>query len=49
MEGFDPLRMPYLPNPMTLDSVTAEDYLSSLPVGMPEPVGLYDTGDFASG
>ena len=49
MEGFDPLRMPYLPNPMTLDGVTGGDFLNPLPVGMQEPVGLYDTGDFGGG
>lgn len=45
MEGFDPMQLPYLASPMSLDNVSTGDYLGSLPVG----AGLFDTGDFGSG
>ena len=48
MEGFDPMGLPYLASPMSLDNTGAADYLASLP-GIQQQVSLYDTGDFGSG
>ena len=49
MEGFDPLQMSWPANPMSLDSVTAGDYLASLPGVTQDQLGFYETGDFGSG
>ena len=47
MDGFDALPVPYLASPLSLDDVTAAEYLSVMPsYSYQDPNAAYDSSNF---